>query len=281
MGCQPPFDGERAWLRLENAHLVIFSLASPEETREAAEALESFRAASSALLRLRRPADAPKLLVLIFDDASDLHEVCGGRAAGCYGVGPKGEGMAIRSGLDDETSRQVVRHEYVHALVRHHAWSLPSWFEEGLAEFLSTLEIEDDELVIGRPPARAAESVRRRGFESLSTVLRRDYARDRSALAYFQYWTLVRHWYVYTPDRGALNGYLERCHAGEDWVEAFEPSFGMTPDTYWRREVMPALGGRTIRVKRISIRRPPPDLAFAESSTTGREVVWFLSSPRE
>ena len=34
-------------------------------------------------------------------------------------------------------SREVVRHEYVHALVRHHAWSLPAWFEEGLAEFLA------------------------------------------------------------------------------------------------------------------------------------------------
>ena len=279
IGCQSPFDAQRTWLRLENAHLVVFSLAEEEETRETAEALESFRSATSALLRLRRPADAPKLAVLIVDDPYELGELCGRRGlAGCYGKGPSVEAMAMLAGLGDEPSRQVVRHEYVHALVENHAWSLPTWFEEGLAELLSTLEVEVDELVIGRPPENAADIVRRRSFRPLSTVLRRGSMQDRDTTAYFQYWTLVRHWYVETPDREALNRYLERCHAGEDWIDAFEPSFGMPPDTYWRREVMPALGGGTIRVKRVSIRRPPPDLAFAENSATGTEVAAYLRS---
>jgi hypothetical protein len=54
----------------------------------------------------------------------------------------------------------------------------------------------------------------------------------------------------------------------------------MPPDTYWRRKVMPELAGGTIRVKRVSIRRAPPDLAFAESSATGAEVADYLSGSR-
>ena len=80
-----------------------------------------------------------------------------------------------------------------------------------------------------------------------------------------------------TSDREALNRYLERCHAGDDWVAAFEPAFGMPPDRYWKEEVSPPLAGGKIRVKRVTIRRPPPDLAFTERPATSAEVLAAIS----
>jgi hypothetical protein len=279
VGCRSTFDTDREWLRVENEHLVIFSVAPPEETRATAEALERFRAAASALLRLRRPEGAPKLVVLIVDDAGYLDEICRGRnVAGCYASAPQGEWLTVLAGLGDELSREVVRHEYVHALVRHHTWSLPMWFEEGLAEFLSTLEVDGDDLVIGRAPNNAENAIRHHApLRRLSTVLSRDHVDDRDSISYFQYWTLVHHWYVETPDREALNRYLERCHDGDDWIEAFEPAFGMPPDEYWKHAVMPPLADGKIRVKRLTIRRPPPDLAFTESPATSAEVLATMS----
>ena len=55
-------------------------------------------------------------------------------------------------------------HEYVHFVLRNGAATrYPAWYDEGLAEFLSTVSMQDEQVVIGTIPAgpRALAAVRK------------------------------------------------------------------------------------------------------------------------
>jgi hypothetical protein len=279
---------ERIWLRLENGSFVVWSVAEPEETRAIAAELERFRTATATLLRLRPPAGARKPAVVILDDQGEITTFCGDGVAGCFHAGAAGPAIFMSADFSEAFVPQIVRHEYVHALYQHHPWSVPDWFEEGVAELLSTLEVEGDEFVLGRAPTRVAPSIkllraRQVSWVPLAKALDEDYERIggwERVDAYFQYWMLVRHWYVEDRDRDALNRYLESFHAGERSVPAFERAFGVGPDEYWHREVWPEIAEGTLRVKRLTLRGAAPDLAFDERPAPAAEVWDYLSSSR-
>jgi hypothetical protein len=188
VGCLGPRVDTRTWLRLENGSFVVWSVASPESTRAVADALERFRTATAVLLRLRRPAAAVKLPILVVEDVEEVRGRCGRNAVGCFDRNPNGSTLTIWAGASDDVSRQIVRHEYIHALLRYHAYSVPLWFEEGLAELLSTLEVDGNDVVLGRAPARVASGLRLLNEGRMRWV----------------------------PLARALR-YLERCHGGDRW----------------------------------------------------------------
>ncbi len=48
--------------------------------------------------------------------------------------------------------RAMILHELTHWFLRMHHGQAPSWIHEGLADYFSTMEIRDDEAVLGRKP---------------------------------------------------------------------------------------------------------------------------------
>ena len=50
--------------------------------------------------------------------------------------------------------QEVLRHELAHYLFHQRIPNLPSWLDEGMAEFYSTFEVRNHQLIIGAPPSR-------------------------------------------------------------------------------------------------------------------------------
>lgn len=70
------------------------------------------------------------------------------RVDGFYTNGAERGYIALYAGGD---ASRVAFHEYVHLVLNHSAVRLPLWFEEGTAEFYSTLEIDASQLRVGLP----------------------------------------------------------------------------------------------------------------------------------
>jgi len=136
------------------------------------------------------------------------------------------------------SGNQVVFHEYVHQLLQMRSGSRqPTWYSEGIADFLSTLSVEGDSVRLGAKPAGRVWSLRNEPSMKLVDVLRVGSAfnlseADRSRF-YARSWLLVHH-LLLAPDRfdrrypPRLALYLQKYDAGQDSALSFASTFADT-----------------------------------------------------
>jgi hypothetical protein len=142
-----------AWwpdVELETAHYVIRSNATPEQTEEAARALEELHDAY-----MRFFADFPRrggepLRVNLYRDREEFRR-CHPRAGWAEGFYRKGRCYAYYAALDANPFHWLL-HEATHQL-NHDVTCLraPKWLDEGLATYFSTSRYEEGEVLLGKP----------------------------------------------------------------------------------------------------------------------------------
>src|SRR4029450_12635690 len=67
--------------------------------------------------------------------------------AGYFQPGKDVNYITLTSEQSSQDSFRIIFHEYVHQMVDNTLVSVPVWFNEGLAEYYSTFEIDDDKKV--------------------------------------------------------------------------------------------------------------------------------------
>ena len=73
--------------------------------------------------------------------------------------------------ISKQNSYESLFHEYVHYLVSTTStMRYAQWYNEGIADFFSTLVIEDDFIYIGRVPESRAAVLQREGLLNLETL---------------------------------------------------------------------------------------------------------------
>src|SRR5581483_2562333 len=196
-------------------------------------------------------APAPLLIIAAKDEytAKQLlpqlwaHE--GTKVAGLYHHGWEREYAVVR--LDtlhttyDADEYSVVYHEYIHSLLHINFRWLPSWLDEGLAEFYGFTRFEKDKMFIGAPPQnpRRFNILREKNSVPLekffqSRMLNQD--ADQTHLLYMQAWALTHY---LTFGEGMQNGKLLRhffneLQHGTPQKKAFIESFGSLEDVQTR-----------------------------------------------
>ena len=69
-------------------------------------------------------------------------------------------------------TRQVLFHEYTHFLLRaDHRFAYPGWFDEGMSEYLSTLRVRDDAILMGAPLADRLQWISAKGVVPIEELL--------------------------------------------------------------------------------------------------------------
>ena len=139
---------------------------------------------------------------------------------------------------------QVVYHEYVHSLLHTNFRWLPTWLDEGLAEFYGNTRFEESKFYVGAPSLRVnrLRNVQFIPLETLFTVNPYVFYRgkeDQIATFYAESWALV-HFLVIGPEmeRGKkLNQFFGLLQQGEPQVKAFQQVFGDLNELQKRLEV--------------------------------------------
>ena len=126
----------------------------------------------------------------------------------------------------EENPYQVLYHEYVHAAVGR-GLRLPSWLNEGLAEFWGGTLITARQVELGRPIGMHLRTLRQRPLLPLDTLFRVDGSsseyneQDRATVFYAESWALVHYLLLGAPDRkGQLSRLAERLAEGWEPVDA-------------------------------------------------------------
>jgi tetratricopeptide (TPR) repeat protein len=241
----PLWAGEN-WIYSRTDNFELFSTASEKESRRVLVELEQFRASFLATFPLGR-AHEPRATVVLFDtdrQFTPYKPVYKGKPKDVLGFFvPAQDEVTIA--LTAETADpdiaypiEVIFHEYVHLLLFAHDLQLPLWLDEGLAEFYSTFQVEDNSIVFGQPKTSYIEWLNYTALMPLKelfavTKKSADYNEEnRRASFYAQSW-LLTHFLICGTDRTNTDKLirfllLQKTSPGK--MDAnFREAFSMTP----------------------------------------------------
>jgi len=236
----------RGWLEVRSQNFVIYTDLEGEPARELAVDLEIFRAAVLHFTNVERLDSPIPIHIFAFSRQGTYGRIRPTRrAAGFVLANPRGYDIAFAGGARNGY-RPTLYHEYVHFLVRNQPTLLyPAWYDEGFAEFLSTVEQDGSQLVVGStpphwapwlihaPPLPIEDLLDSSGFEQL----------DDSAFARFYAWSWLLVHYLsmdleYPPgDRFIfhMERYIHELESGRSEPEAFEIAWGFDTAELERR----------------------------------------------
>lgn len=134
---------------------------------------------------------------------------------------------------------ELIFHESVHLLVDNRVRTSPAWFNEGLAEYFSTLEFPPEKAVggkavlFGKPILRHILMLRRSKLLPLETLFGVDREspyyneREKSSIFYAQSWALIHHLIHGQAGRRQpqLVRFLELLATGTPLAESFQKAF--------------------------------------------------------
>lgn len=235
VGCATPIEQSR-WIRVETAHFELISGASESDTIEIAERLELLRAVLQLVGLQANLTPRVPLLVYVFPDAAGYARFAPRTDfAGFMLPRAHRNFLVVKAGVEADPGGAAL-HEYVHFVLRNGAATrYPGWYDEGLAEFLSTVSMQGEQVAIGTIPAGREHWLLYGSPMSLRQMMTVDEAYDDAVRTpqrfYAQAWTLTHFFHVadrvgFPPRRAQLTDYIARLNRGETPEVAGQNAFG-------------------------------------------------------
>lgn len=237
--CAFPAPAAAEWRRLDTPNFIVIGEASARDLGHIAAQFESFRETLSRILSARATATAVPTVVIVFPDErafAPFERLFQGKPVDSAGAFHGDRDFNFIAILNDARPGgiRVVFHEYAHLVISNITMNLPTWLDEGLAEYYSSFEAERDgrEGTIGRPiesHLRILERVRPLEIEQLIRVDQSSPLYNeglRRSIFYAQSWALA-HMLLATPEGTRkltdLIGHLDAGIASaEAWQRVFE-----------------------------------------------------------
>jgi tetratricopeptide (TPR) repeat protein len=197
------------WTSVRSKNFFLIGNASEKEIRRVGTRLEQFRDVFTRLFAtvdFNSPVPTTVVVFKSHNSYKPFKPVVDGKiseVAGYFQSGDEINYITLTTEPNGENPYSTIYHEYVHLLINNNYGkaNVPPWFNEGLAEYYSAFEIEDDQKVyLGRLIANHILLLRQqRQLIPLKTLFEVDYAslhrnkREATGLFYAQAWALVHY----------------------------------------------------------------------------------------
>ena len=228
------------WSKLQTPHFLFVGDASEGQMRRTAQRLEQFRDVLGRALPAGATFSPVPTVVIVFGSARSFAPYrprFEGRAIDVAGFFQSGEdtNFIVVNGSTGEQAFTTILHEYAHAVVSNRMGSLPTWLNEGLAEFYETFESRNGgrSAVIGLAPAHHVQMLRETPLIPLRdlfaiTSSSSDYNEGRRrGVFYAQSWALWHYLYFSGEPRASqLNKYILEAPAAVSHEAAVRAAFG-------------------------------------------------------
>ena len=284
VGCGTPIEGQ-GWLRGSSTHFEVLSNVSAVQTLETVENLERFRSLVIGVTTARDIESVVPTRIYLLDRPGQL-----GQLTGDYWIGGlmlstlEGNYILVDASGDAALALSVVYHEYVHFLLSNEgAFHYPWWYNEGIADYLSTARFEGGRVLVGRPhPARARSLVRGRKIP-LARVMQSGIAGRHTSpwigMAYAEAWGLVHYlnhgFSQGFPDRrGQASEYVRLLNREVPPAEAATTAFGVG-FAELERELWSYLGGELSGFGYDAGEFPAPVAARVRPASSAEALSWI------
>jgi Tfp pilus assembly protein PilF len=229
------------WTEVRSPHFTVLTNGSDADGRHAAHEFEQMRYVfASRFEKLRLESGAPMTIFLARDETTakslepGIWKGKGAKPAGWFKHGWEKQYAMIR--LDTQAtgvnSYAIVYHEYTHSILHMNVHWLPTWLDEGMAEYYAYTRFQGPKILLGGPTDRQID--RERPIIPLRTLLEitqsSPYYHDEDKVNqfYFESWALV-HYLTFGSGMGngeKLNQFFRELQTGTEQEQAFQQVFG-------------------------------------------------------
>ena len=151
-----PAAEQSPWLEIHSMHFTIITDAGDKKGKEVALRFEQMRAVFATLLMKDRLNEPVPLTILAFKNDKTYYQSAPLRQGQPIDVPgfflPSDDQNFIVLNLFEEESWRAVAHEFAHLLLNYNYPVAPGWFDEGLAEYFSSIRLDDKKYEIGGDP---------------------------------------------------------------------------------------------------------------------------------
>jgi tetratricopeptide (TPR) repeat protein len=241
---------EEAWTRAQSQNFLIVGNASEREIREVAVRLEQFREAFAQLFTAARFASPVPTTVIVFRNDSSyepfkpLYQGRPAEVAGYFQPSRDVNYITLNAERLGPSSYSPIFHEYVHLMIDSNLRGVPTWFNEGVAEYYGAFAVTDGgrKATLGRTIDHHAELLRSRPLLPLRTLLAVDHSsphyneRDQKSMFYAESWAFF-HYLIHARNGERLPQlmrYVQLLGATDSIASAFRQAFQTDIETVER-----------------------------------------------
>jgi tetratricopeptide (TPR) repeat protein len=230
-------DPKSKWIRISSAHFAILTDAGEKNGKEAILRLEQMRAAFAELLLKPKPIMPEPLDVIAFPTRIEYAQtapISGGQPISTSGFFLPGEDRNyIALDLSDEESWRPTSRQFALFFLRYNYPPTQAWFDEGFAQYFSSLHLNDTQEQIGGDPSSFVELLSARPWLPFAALFgERDDSTNRSeahrTLFEAESW-MVMHYLLNQhklPETGAYFGLVENQKLPVE--QAIQQAYGVT-----------------------------------------------------
>jgi hypothetical protein len=227
----------QTWREIQSPHFHVVTDGSDNDGRDVAKEFEQMRSVFVASYHHLTPETGAPLLIVAVREPG-LHTLAPvfwkdrDKVAGEFFQGWERKYAMVRLDSFGDLNQAVVFHEYTHSIFHANVHWLPTWLDEGLAEFYGYTRFQGDRTYIGAPSIRLAhlKSEVLIPVPEMLTANSRTFFKDqrREDLFYGEAWAMV-HYMVFGKDMGTgakLNSFMILLENGTPQPQAFQQTFG-------------------------------------------------------
>ena len=234
---------KESWVEVRSPHFVAYSDAGEAEARRTLEGFEGIRSVFSKVLPGIKVDLHKPVVVIVAENEASMRRFTPDQFAGKDPKRPSGLYMRGRerdlaivrldAGHQEDQPFAVVFHEYTHAIIHNNFSALPTWLDEGIAEFYGATEIRSKRVLLGRVPFHHLDTLRR-GRMPLKAILQVNHGSpeyvegSKANTFYAQSWAMVHFLFMDEEARkgDTLAAYLRALSRQADPLAAAQEGFG-------------------------------------------------------
>ncbi|MDH5671641.1 MAG: hypothetical protein OEZ06_05790 [Myxococcales bacterium] len=232
---------EGEWFLAQTPRFEVLTDGDPEVAADLAKDLERFHLVVMARTTATEREAAPPLRIFLAHSRGDFRALGGTKnASGIFYSSHRGNHAIINIAAtsDWQTSRNVLFHEYVHYVISIGGSHVPSWYNEGLAEYMSTTEFDDEgRYTVGKPSPGRMAGLTLGQWVHMRHVLEADNIGElhrKTRDTYAQAWCAMHYLSSTSTLAGQLGEFLRLWQADVPSERAVERAFGMDINAFDR-----------------------------------------------
>ncbi|MDD9944275.1 MAG: hypothetical protein OXU20_24745 [Myxococcales bacterium] len=218
---------------VRSRHLEVVTDGDPAQARQLVRDLERFHHVMMAMTTATERQETPPLRVFLTGSRRVFRKLGGKQdaAANFFSTSRGHYALVDQHGRGYRVALRTLLHEYVHHIVALGGGWPPSWYNEGLAEYMETTEFFDDgSYTLGKPLSYRPSRLTLTGWVPMRKVLEADRILDlqrEDVDVYGQAWCFVHYALSTAERRDRLHRFLAARRAGRSVGAALEESFGI------------------------------------------------------